>query len=168
MKQIAASLFILLLSAHAQNSQNSAAFHKLMDADRNGKAECFGDPPNCKLPTIEVCRIDLSAWKQADLDLVDRAMHCAKPGCAAKIRGPLEFLSTEELYRRKGEASSCSSLFVKVTREAHDNTALISANKARLDLEVQTSELLNEILSRATSVIDNHALWEEFLLQAHE
>ena len=168
MKLITASWFILLLGAQAQTPHNSAAFHKLMDAEANGRAQCFGNPPNCKLPTIEVCRTDLSAWKQADADWVDRGMHCAMPGCAAKILGPLELLSTEELYRRKGEASSCSTIFVKATREAPDNKALISATNARLDLEVQTSELLNEILSRATGVIDERALWEEFLLQGHE
>jgi hypothetical protein len=84
----------------AQNPQasNHIAYQKLQDASH------YWCPTStaCNPPTIKQCRADLTAWNQADQDWKDAVLKDGKP-----YNRPVALLSTEELYRRREEASMC-------------------------------------------------------------
>jgi len=169
-------LFVIVLLAvnvaQAQNrgaqTRNNVAAQKLRDASN------YWCPTNtaCNPPAVKQCRADLTSWNQADHDWKDEMdkVHCV--GCALQHPRPVELLSTEELYRRKAEASMCLLLLARAGQQAANDKALPPAERGdrfqdalldQLDMGRIESELLEESLSRATSVIDSHYLWEEFL-----
>lgn len=146
-------------------SSNHIAFQKLQDASH------YWCPTSaaCNPPTIKQCRADLAAWNQADHDWKDAVLKAGKP-----YDSPVELLSTEELYRRREEASMCGHVLAQAGIEAGRDKTLKSVEKAsrfqnglldQLDMSRIESELLKESLSRTESVIDNHQLWEELLLR---
>ena len=144
-------------------SRDKLAYDKLMAANTLG-----GEPP-APFPTLNLCRADLAAWKQADADALDRFQHrCDSGTCTKATPLPEALLSTVELYRRKWETTVCRSVLIGAFR-GNKHLSRADQEYILLDIEERESSLLTEILSRTTDVIDNHHLWEEFLLQqGHE
>jgi hypothetical protein len=156
---------LLLLAAvspaqgQSSESRYKIAYDKLMAANNLG-----GQPP-APFPILNLCRADIAAWKQADDDAIDRFTHRCDSGTCAKAEPlPEALLSTVELYRRKWETTACRSVLIGAFRK---NKSLSRADREYilLDIEARESNLLTEILSPATDVIDNNHLWEELLLQ---
>ncbi len=156
-------LLVLLAISVAQapnsESRDKTAYDKLMAAENLG-----GEPP-APFPTLNLCRADIAAWKQADADALGRFMHrCDSGTCTKPTPTPEAVLSTVELYRRKWETKVCRSVLIGALRN-NKNISRADRESILLDIEERESSLLTEILSRTTDVIDSHHLWEELLSQ---
>jgi hypothetical protein len=123
---------------------------------------------NQPVPTLAQCRADLSAWMKADEEWENTVKSSGK----LNLR-PVELLSSEELYRRRREASACEHLFAVEAEKISERKDLsVTEKQSRWMDEVMNTKncmshelsLSMEIISRNESVIDKHFLWEELLL----
>jgi hypothetical protein len=152
---------------------NNIAARKLFDASQ------YGCPTSqdCASPSLEQCRSDLKAWDQANSDWKSRLEKAHCQGCSLQYPSPIELLSTEELYRRRAEASLCGSAFSQAGLKAAKDTTVSPSNRReqwenalldQLDMRGQEADLLKESLSRTEHVIDSHFLWEELLSKGYK
>jgi len=99
--------------------------------------------------TLSQCHADLAAWKKAMADDHDY----------------FGTLSTEELYHRFGEASTCDNLILQEAHNIKDPQKRLEAEQ-RADYMVEVLlDIIQTLLSRAEVVMIDHNLGQEFQLK---
>jgi hypothetical protein len=97
--------------------------------------------------TLSQCHADLAAWKKAMADNHDY----------------LGTLSTEELYRRFGEASTCDNLLFEEAHNIKDPQERLEAEQRADGMVDFLVDIIQTLLSRAEVVMIDHHLGQEFL-----
>lgn len=105
--------------------------------------------------TLEQCHADLIAWEKERVET-------EKDDSDLTLESTF---STEELYRRSGEASTCRSLLLKEAAKVKDLRKKVEAEQRVTDMMVFFAEIKVELLYRAEGVMIDHNLGQEFLLK---
>ena len=114
---------------------------------QSGLETLFSAREHGRQATLSQCHADLAAWKKAMAD----------------NHGSLSTLSTEELYRRFGEASTCDSLLLEEARTIKEPQERLEAEQRADEMVDFLVDIIQTLLSRAEVVMIDHHLGQEFL-----